>query len=209
MGFSGRMRVPSMLSAFCIEVIGHPLGAGPDGRVVARSPQDACHPVQFEQQSAVRCRQRAPVAASAARGMSTKCGILSVHAACHGDHMCFPGNEHPYFDASLQALTGHWRVSGFLIRGLVGRTVKAVEDAQLVKRPLGLITRNAHSSAGMNTTLHYARKSGLTVEVICIADDRRDSAGHCLNLLLVAVKYSGGGWIVHQNPFQVGADRAI
>jgi len=122
--------------------------------------------------------------------------------------MCFPGNEHPDFDASLQSLQGHWSVGGFLMRGLVGRTVRAVEDAQKIKRPHGLITCNAQNSMGVNTTLHYAQKSGGMVDVICVADDRRDGAGHCLNLLLVDARRRGGHWIAHPDPFTVGADRA-
>lgn len=123
--------------------------------------------------------------------------------------MCFTGNEHPQFDASWQALKNHWSVCGYQIRSLIGNAVQAVERAQRLKRPYGLISRNAHSSTGVNATLHYAIKSGISVHVVCIADDRRDGTDYCLNLLLVDGTELLDDWIVHDDPFVAGADLAV
>lgn len=123
--------------------------------------------------------------------------------------MCFPGNEHPDFDASWQTLKSHWSVSGHQIRSLIGKAVLAVDSAQKLKRPHGLISRNAHSASGTSATLHYAVKSSLSAVAICIADDRRDGADYCLNFLLVDGTALLGSWIVHDDPFEAGADLAI
>ena len=121
--------------------------------------------------------------------------------------MCFPKNKHSDFDADLNSLAGHWSVGGFTLKALAGAAVRKIRICQGLKRPQGLMTRNATSGGGANATLHYVCKIAGSAKIVCIADDRRDGRDYCLNLLIIDGMQPGQRWIVHANPFTTGADR--
>ncbi|TWI69810.1 hypothetical protein IP91_00883 [Pseudoduganella lurida] len=120
--------------------------------------------------------------------------------------MCI--QEHPKFRAELKTLTDHWSVGGFKIIVLLGKAVRLIHRARQRGYPHGLITRNVTTSGGTSTTIHYVHVPSPYGDVVCIVNDERSGARHCLDLLVIDSTGLGDQWILHPDPFRVAADRA-
>lgn len=123
-----------------------------------------------------------------------------------GRVMCFADHTHPEADADAAQLEKHPLMSGWNC-AMLGTLVAELDDA----RRNGLTPRSSNcysTKHGCFVIVKPLLSRAGQMQAICIADDRKDSAGNpCLNL--VAIDFGDPTWFVNSDPYAVAANRAL